>query len=175
MAAHDSDPFNRWQAVQTLASTLLVGNVARLRAGQDPEADEGLLEALDAILAQIRQSEPSVELRLVDKAAIRLVRQKALQRMQQFQRRKPAASAVRAGGWLPPYPIAPLTWIPGVVWFVLKASFVFFMFAMVKAFVPRYRYDQLMRLGWKVFLPLSLVMVVVVAGILQYGPAQWVR
>lgn len=55
------------------------------------------------ILAQIRQSEPSVELRLVDKAAIRLVRQKALQRMQQFQRRKPAASAARAGGWLPPY------------------------------------------------------------------------
>jgi aminopeptidase N len=51
MAAHDSDPFNRWQAVQTLASTLLVGNVARLRAGQDPEADDGLLEALAAILA----------------------------------------------------------------------------------------------------------------------------
>jgi aminopeptidase N len=51
MAAHDSDPFNRWQAVQTLASALLVGNVARLRAGQDPEADEGLLDALAAILA----------------------------------------------------------------------------------------------------------------------------
>ena len=51
LAAHDSDPFNRWQAVQTLASALLVGNVARLRAGQDPEADEGLLDALAAILA----------------------------------------------------------------------------------------------------------------------------
>ena len=51
MAARDSDPFNRWQAVQTLASALLVGNVARLRAGQDPEFDEGLLDALAAILA----------------------------------------------------------------------------------------------------------------------------
>jgi NADH-quinone oxidoreductase subunit H len=72
------------------------------------------------------------------------------------------------GGWLPPFPIAPFTWVPGVVWFVLKISMVFFMFAMVKAFVPRYRYDQLMRLGWKVFLPISLAMVVVVAGVLQF-------
>ena len=54
--------------------------------------------------------------------------------------------------------------MPGVVWFVLKVSWFFFLFAMVKAFVPRYRYDQLMRLGWKVFLPISLVAVVVVAG-----------
>jgi len=73
------------------------------------------------------------------------------------------------GGWLSPIPFAPFTWIPGVIWFVLKASLVFFMFAMVKAFVPRYRYDQLMRLGWKVFLPISLVMVVLVAGVLQLG------
>ena len=71
------------------------------------------------------------------------------------------------GGWLPPFPVRPFTWIPGVVWFVLKSSFVFFMFAMVKAFVPRYRYDQLMRLGWKVFLPISLAMVAIVAGVLQ--------
>jgi len=71
------------------------------------------------------------------------------------------------GGWLPPFDIPPFNWVPGVVWFVLKMCLVFFMFAMVKAFVPRYRYDQLMRLGWKVFLPLSLAMVVVVAGILQ--------
>jgi NADH-quinone oxidoreductase subunit H len=71
------------------------------------------------------------------------------------------------GGWLPPLAMAPFTWVPGIIWFVLKACFVFFMFAMVKAFVPRYRYDQLMRLGWKVFLPLSLLMVVVVAGVLQ--------
>jgi NADH-quinone oxidoreductase subunit H len=74
------------------------------------------------------------------------------------------------GGWLPPLDIAPLNWIPGPIWFLIKITFVFFMFAMVKAMVPRYRYDQLMRLGWKVFLPLSLVMVVVVAGLLQYGP-----
>lgn len=71
------------------------------------------------------------------------------------------------GGWLPPVTIPPFTWIPGVVWFVLKVCVVFFMFAMVKAFVPRYRYDQLMRLGWKVFLPLSLAMVVIVAAVLQ--------
>ena len=75
------------------------------------------------------------------------------------------------GGWLPPFPIAPFTWVPGVIWFTLKALFVFFMFALVKAFVPRYRYDQLMRLGWKVFLPISIAMVVIVAGVLQYiGP-----
>jgi NADH-quinone oxidoreductase subunit H len=55
-----------------------------------------------------------------------------------------------------------------VVWFVLKVSFLFFLFAMVKAIVPRYRYDQLMRLGWKVFLPITLVMVAAVAGVLQY-------
>ncbi len=71
------------------------------------------------------------------------------------------------GGWLPPVNIEPFTWVPGVVWFLLKLCFAFFMFAMVKAIVPRYRYDQLMRLGWKVFLPLSLAMVVIVAGVLQ--------
>ncbi len=71
------------------------------------------------------------------------------------------------GGWLSPIPFAPFTWAPGVIWFVLKATFVFFMFALVKAFVPRYRYDQLMRLGWKVFLPITLVMVVIVAGVLE--------
>ena len=71
------------------------------------------------------------------------------------------------GGWLPPFPVIPFTFVPGVVWFVLKATFVFFMFALVKAFVPRYRYDQLMRLGWKVFLPLSLAMVAIVAAVLQ--------
>jgi NADH-quinone oxidoreductase subunit H len=70
-------------------------------------------------------------------------------------------------GWLPPFPVPPFTWIPGVIWFVGKAFFVFFMFAMVKAFVPRYRYDQLMRLGWKVFLPISLAMVAIVAAVLQ--------
>jgi len=75
------------------------------------------------------------------------------------------------GGWLPPFPVAPFTWVPGVIWFTLKALFLFFLFAMAKAIVPRYRYDQLMRLGWKVFLPLSIAMVVIVAGVLQFGGA----
>ena len=72
------------------------------------------------------------------------------------------------GGWLSPIPFPPFTWIPGVVWFVIKLCMVFFMVSMVKAFVPRYRYDQLMRLGWKVFLPLSLAFVVIVAGVLEF-------
>ncbi|MEQ1889384.1 MAG: NADH-quinone oxidoreductase subunit NuoH [Alphaproteobacteria bacterium] len=70
------------------------------------------------------------------------------------------------GGWLPPFDIAPFTWVPEIIWFVLKILVIFFFFAMVKAFVPRYRYDQLMRLGWKVFLPFSLAWVVVTAGVL---------
>ena len=61
------------------------------------------------------------------------------------------------GGWLSPLPFAPFTWVPGVIWFLIKMWSVVFCFSMVKAFVPRYRYDQLMRLGWKVFLPISLV------------------
>src|SRR5437868_2468891 len=73
------------------------------------------------------------------------------------------ATILFLGGWLPPYPAAPFTWVPGVIWFVLKCSFMFFLFAMVKAIVPRYRYDQLMRLGWKVFLPTALVWVVIAA------------
>ncbi|MGE5267552.1 MAG: NADH-quinone oxidoreductase subunit NuoH [Deltaproteobacteria bacterium] len=72
------------------------------------------------------------------------------------------------GGWLPPVDIFPLNAVPGLVWFIAKATFLFFMFAMVKAMVPRYRYDQLMRLGWKVFLPLSLAAVVVVAAFVQF-------
>jgi NADH-quinone oxidoreductase subunit H len=71
------------------------------------------------------------------------------------------------GGWLSPLPFPPFTWVPGVVWFLIKAWTVTFMFTFVKAFVPRYRYDQLMRLGWKVFLPISLFMVVAVAGVLE--------
>jgi NADH-quinone oxidoreductase subunit H len=79
------------------------------------------------------------------------------------------ASIMFLGGWLPPIPYAPFTWVPGIIWFVLKVFFMFFLFAMAKAIVPRYRYDQLMRLGWKVFLPLSLAMVVVVAAVLQFA------
>jgi NADH-quinone oxidoreductase subunit H len=74
------------------------------------------------------------------------------------------------GGWLSPIPFWPFTWAPfGVIWFVLKALFFFFLISMAKAMVPRYRYDQLMRLGWKVFLPISLAMVAIVAAVLQYG------
>ncbi|KZK76230.1 NADH-quinone oxidoreductase subunit H [Pseudovibrio sp. W64] len=72
------------------------------------------------------------------------------------------------GGWLPPLDIAPFTWVPGIVWFLLKCLLVFFFISMAKAMVPRYRYDQLMRLGWKVFLPLSLAMVFIVAFVLMF-------
>ncbi len=71
------------------------------------------------------------------------------------------------GGWLSPLPFFQFVAVPGPVWFILKVCLVFFMFSMAKAIVPRYRYDQLMRLGWKVFLPISLGMVIVVAGVLQ--------
>ena len=71
------------------------------------------------------------------------------------------------GGWLPPIDIAPFTWLPGVFWFVAKLTMVFFFISIVKAFVPRYRYDQLMRLGWKVFLPISLFMVMATAAFLM--------
>ncbi|GEO36818.1 NADH-quinone oxidoreductase subunit H [Skermanella aerolata] len=70
------------------------------------------------------------------------------------------------GGWLPPFDIAPFNWIPGPIWFALKIAFVLFVFLWVRATVPRYRYDQLMRLGWKIFLPFSLFWVVLTAGVL---------
>ncbi len=77
------------------------------------------------------------------------------------------------GGWASPIDLPIFTWVPGVIWFILKLSLVFFMIAMVKAFVPRYRYDQLMRIGWKVFLPISLVAVIVVAFVLQLTGWGW--
>ena len=70
------------------------------------------------------------------------------------------------GGWLPPIDIAPFNWIPGPIWFALKIAACLFIFLWVRATFPRYRYDQLMRLGWKVFLPLSLLWVVLTAGYL---------
>lgn len=70
------------------------------------------------------------------------------------------------GGWLPPVDVAPFTWIPGPIWFAGKIAFVLFCFLWVRATFPRYRYDQLMRLGWKVFLPFSLLWVVLTAGFL---------
>ena len=70
------------------------------------------------------------------------------------------------GGWLPPFDIFPLNAIPGVIWFVIKIIFILFLFIWVRGTFPRYRYDQLMRLGWKIFLPLSLLWVVLTAGFL---------
>ncbi len=70
------------------------------------------------------------------------------------------------GGWLPPFDIFPLNAIPGVIWFVIKIMFILFLFIWVRGTFPRYRYDQLMRLGWKIFLPLSLLWVVLTAGFL---------
>ncbi len=70
------------------------------------------------------------------------------------------------GGWLPPFDVAPFTWIPGYIWFFLKVAFLLFVFVWIRATLPRYRYDQLMRLGWKVFLPFSLLWVVITAGAL---------
>ncbi|MSP88626.1 MAG: NADH-quinone oxidoreductase subunit NuoH [Alphaproteobacteria bacterium] len=72
------------------------------------------------------------------------------------------------GGWLPPFDVAPFNWLPGPIWFFLKIAFVLFFFLWVRATFPRYRYDQLMRLGWKVFLPFSLLWVVVTAGVLVF-------
>jgi NADH-quinone oxidoreductase subunit H len=70
------------------------------------------------------------------------------------------------GGWLPLIPVAPFTWLPGPIWFVAKILLCMFVFMWVRATFPRFRYDQLMRLGWKVFLPLSLAWLVLTAGVL---------
>ncbi len=71
------------------------------------------------------------------------------------------------GGWLPPFNVVPFIWVPGIVWFALKISFLLFIFLWVRATFPRYRYDQLMRLGWKIFLPFSLTWVILTASILM--------
>ncbi len=70
------------------------------------------------------------------------------------------------GGWLAPFEMAPFTWLPGPFWFILKTCLVLFVFFWARATLPRYRYDQLMRLGWKVFLPFSLLWVVLTSGIM---------
>ena len=75
-------------------------------------------------------------------------------------------SVLFLGGWLAPFGIAPFTWVPGPIWFALKIAFVLFCFLWVRATFPRFRYDQLMRLGWKVFLPFSLFWLVLTAGTL---------
>ena len=71
------------------------------------------------------------------------------------------------GGWLPPLELEILYWIPGWLWLILKIAFFFFVFSWVKATVPRYRYDQLMRLGWKIFLPISLLWIFLISGYLM--------
>ena len=76
------------------------------------------------------------------------------------------ATTLFLGGWLAPFGVEPFTWIPGPIWFILKVCVVLFFFLWVRATFPRYRYDQLMRLGWKVFLPISLAAVVIVSGAL---------
>ncbi|MDE2119031.1 MAG: NADH-quinone oxidoreductase subunit NuoH [Betaproteobacteria bacterium] len=76
-------------------------------------------------------------------------------------------STMFLGGWLPPFNMAPFTWVPGLFWLLAKMSFVLFLFLWFRATFPRYRYDQLMRLGWKVFIPLTLVWVVVVGAWMQ--------
>ncbi|OUS15027.1 NADH-quinone oxidoreductase subunit H [Rhodospirillales bacterium 47_12_T64] len=76
------------------------------------------------------------------------------------------AAILFLGGWLPPVDIAPFNWVPGPVWFSLKIAFVLFCFLWVRATFPRFRYDQLMRLGWKVFLPFTLFWVILTAGVL---------
>ncbi len=82
-------------------------------------------------------------------------------------------SVLFLGGWLPPVDWAPLYLVPGFIWFIAKMFLVFVLFALVKAIVPRYRYDQLMRLGWKVFLPISLLWVFVVSGWLLFVTGQF--
>ena len=72
------------------------------------------------------------------------------------------------GGWLPIIDIYPINIIPAPIWMILKILFLFFLFALIKAIVPRYRYDQLMRLGWKIFLPFSLIYLVLTASFLFY-------
>src|SRR5207248_3148934 len=79
------------------------------------------------------------------------------------------AAVLFLGGWLSPIPYAPFTYVPGLIWFCLKIAFLLFVFSWTKGTLPRYRYDQLMRLGWKVFLPVSLGWVVITAAVLQFG------
>jgi NADH-quinone oxidoreductase subunit H len=77
------------------------------------------------------------------------------------------AAVIFLGGWLPPFNVAPFTWVPGFVWLLAKTAFMVFLFLWFRATFPRYRYDQIMRLGWKVFIPVTLIWIVVVAAWMQ--------
>ncbi|KIO48968.1 NADH-quinone oxidoreductase subunit NuoH [Nitrosospira sp. NpAV] len=81
------------------------------------------------------------------------------------------ASIIFLGGWLPPVDIAPFTMIPGFIWLVLKIAFLLFCFLWFRATFPRYRYDQIMRLGWKVFIPITLVWILLLGLIMQFPPS----
>ena len=71
------------------------------------------------------------------------------------------------GGWLPPVDMEPFTWIPGFIWLLLKIAFILFFFLWFRATFPRYRYDQIMRLGWKIFIPITLIWIVLLGSIMQ--------
>jgi NADH-quinone oxidoreductase subunit H len=77
------------------------------------------------------------------------------------------------GGWLPPFPVAPFTWVPGFLWLCIKVGFVLFLFLWFRATFPRYRYDQIMRLGWKIFIPITLVWLVVIGVLMQEPMRNW--
>ena len=77
------------------------------------------------------------------------------------------------GGWLPPFDVAPFNWIPPFIWLLLKIAFVLFLFLWFRATFPRYRYDQIMRLGWKVFIPVTLVWIVVIGAVIQPPLRAW--
>jgi NADH-quinone oxidoreductase subunit H len=81
------------------------------------------------------------------------------------------ATIIFLGGWLPPINIAPFTLIPGFIWFILKIGFLLFCFLWFRATFPRYRYDQIMRLGWKVFIPITLVWILVIGLVMQFPPS----
>ena len=80
------------------------------------------------------------------------------------------AAIMFLGGWLPPFNVAPFTWIPGLGWFLIKVCLVLFCFLWFRATFPRYRYDQIMRLGWKVFIPVTLVWIGVIGGVMFLTP-----
>jgi NADH-quinone oxidoreductase subunit H len=81
------------------------------------------------------------------------------------------ASIMFLGGWLPPLNMVPFTLIPGFIWLLLKIAFLLFCFLWFRATFPRYRYDQIMRLGWKVFIPITLVWIVLLGGVMQLPPS----
>ena len=83
------------------------------------------------------------------------------------------ASLLFLGGWLPPLPVAPFTWIPGFVWFMAKIALMLFLFIWFRATFPRYRYDQIMRLGWKVFIPLTIVWLTLIGLWMQTPYSLW--